>query len=46
LTRAIGTMTANTFIALVGVGIAAAVANPATALRPLQPLRRARARIA
>ena len=45
LTRALGTMTANTFIALVGAGFAVIVIGSA---RPLlrQPVRRLRSRIA
>lgn len=45
LTRALGTMTANTFIALVGGGVAVVAIGPA---RPLlrEPVRRLRSRIA
>ena len=44
LTRALGTMTANTFIALVGVSIATVAIGTAPLLR--EPMRRLRSRIA
>ncbi len=46
LTRAIGTMTANTFIALLGAGIAAAAIGSAQLPALRGPLRRLRSRIA
>jgi oligosaccharide repeat unit polymerase len=46
LTRALGTMTANTAIALVGVGIATLAISPAPAMPALRdPVRRLRSRI-
>jgi hypothetical protein len=45
LTRALGTMTANTFIALVGAGIAVVAVGPGRSLLR-EPVRRLRARIA
>lgn len=46
LTRALGTMTANTFIALVGAGIAVAAIGSTRIPRLREPVRRLRSRIA
>jgi hypothetical protein len=46
LTRALGTMTANTAIALVGAGIAVAASGPLSLPFVLEPVRRLRSRIA